>query len=109
MFDADFLTKNNMTLINDANKRCMKEYQDYLLQKRKPRLYMLKNGSKDFFLKKIYARTNSYSSNELFSLEGWKCLKNGSTVSMECKLFSGSSWLSQSGKNDNTDILAYML
>jgi len=27
------------------------------------------------FLKKIYARTNSYSSNELFSLEGWKCLK----------------------------------
>ena len=51
---------------------------------------------------------NSYS-NELFSLEGWKCLKNGSTVSMECKLFSGSSWLSQSGKNDNTDILAYML
>ena len=52
MLDADFLTKNNMTLINDANKRCMKEYQDYLLQKRKPRLYMLKNGSKDFFLKK---------------------------------------------------------
>ena len=30
----------------------MKEYQDYLLQKRKPRLYMLKNGSKDFLKKK---------------------------------------------------------